>query len=94
MHQGKVVGTCISVFVSGIHHETGINIYEPIHRGKGLATAMASAYVQSVLGRKCIPHWTTEDFRHDSITIASKLGFEQGRAYPVYYMPIQELLDC
>ncbi|NEU59613.1 GNAT family N-acetyltransferase [Paenibacillus sp. ALJ109b] len=94
VHQGKVVGTCISVFVRGIHHETGINTYDPIHRGKGLATAMASAYVQSVLERKCVPHWTTEDFRHDSITIASKLGFEQGRAYPVYYMPIQELLDC
>lgn len=93
VHQGKVVGTCISVFVSGIHHETGINIYDSIHRGKGLATAMASAYVQSVLERNCVPHWTTEDFRHDSIAIAGKLGFEQGRAYPVYYMPIQELLN-
>ncbi|SEK28560.1 GNAT family N-acetyltransferase [Paenibacillus sp. OK003] len=94
VYQGKVVGTCISVFVSGIHHETGINTYDPIHRGKGLATAMARAYVQSVLERNCVPHWTTEDFRHDSIAIAGKLGFDQGRAYPVYYMPIQEFLDC
>ncbi|WP_181586508.1 GNAT family N-acetyltransferase [Paenibacillus taichungensis] len=94
VYQGKVVGTCISVFVSGIHHETGINTYDPIHRGKGLATAMASAYVQSVLEQGCVPHWTTEDFRHDSIAIAGKLGFEQSRAYPVYYMPIQELLNC
>ncbi|WP_405156508.1 GNAT family N-acetyltransferase [Paenibacillus sp. FSL K6-0108] len=94
LYAGEVVGTCISVFVRGIHQETGINTYDPIHRGKGLATAMASAYVQTVLERNCVPHWTTEDFRHDSIAIAGKLGFEQGRAYPVYYMSIQELLDC
>ncbi|OPG99707.1 hypothetical protein B2I21_01575 [Chryseobacterium mucoviscidosis] len=94
VYKGQVVGTCISVFVSGIHHETGINTYDPIHRGKGLASAMASTYVQLVLERNCVPHWTTEDFRHDSIAIAGKLGFDQGRPYPVYYMPIQELLDC
>lgn len=93
VYEGQVVGTCISVFVRGIHHETGIHTYDPIHRGKGLATAMASAYVQSVLDRNCVPHWTTEDFRHDSIALAGKLGFDQGRAYPVYYMPIQELLN-
>lgn len=93
VYEGQVVGTCISVFVSDIHHETGINTYDSIHRGKGLATAMASAYVQSVLERNCVPHWTTEEFRHDSIAIAGKLGFDQGRAYPVYYMPIQELLN-
>ncbi|MGC5771728.1 GNAT family N-acetyltransferase [Paenibacillus pabuli] len=92
VYEGKVVGTCISVFVSGIHHETGIHTYDPIHRGKGLATAMASDYVRFVLEQGCVPHWTTEDFRHDSIAIAGKLGFEQGRSYPVYYMPIQELL--
>lgn len=94
MHEGQVVGTCISVFVSGIHHETGIHTYDPIHRGKGLATAMASAYVQLVLEQGCVPHWTTEDFRQDSIVIAGKLGFEQGSTYPAYYMPIRELLDC
>ncbi|QOS78621.1 GNAT family N-acetyltransferase [Paenibacillus sp. JNUCC31] len=94
VHQGKVVATCISVFVSGTHHETGIHTYDPIHRGKGLATAMASTYIQLVLEKGGTPHWTTEDFRHDSIVIAGKLGFEQGRAYPVNYMPIQELLDC
>lgn len=94
LYEGLVVGTCISVFVSGIHHETGIHTYDPIHRGKGLATAMASAYVQSVLEQNCVPHWTTEDFRHDSMAIAGKLGFDQGIAYPVYYMSIQEFLDC
>ncbi|MFC9708279.1 GNAT family N-acetyltransferase [Paenibacillus sp. NPDC056933] len=92
VYKGKVVGTCISVFVSGVHHEAGIHTYDLIHRGKGLATAIASSYVRLLLEQGCVPHWTTEDFRHDSIVIAGKLGFEQGRAYPVYYMPIQELL--
>lgn len=94
VYEGKVVGTCISVFVSGIHHETGIHTYERVHRGKGLATAMASAYVRLVLEQGCVPHWTTEDFRQDSIVIAGKLGFEQGSTYPAYYMPIREILDC
>lgn len=94
VYEGKVIGTCISVFVSGIHHETGIHIYDLVHRGKGLATALASAYVRLVLEQGCVPHWTTEDFRQDSIVIAGKLGFEQGRTYPAYYMPIRELLDC
>ncbi|WP_440119074.1 GNAT family N-acetyltransferase [Paenibacillus sp. QZ-Y1] len=94
VHERQVVGTCISVFVSGIHHETGIHTYDLVHRGKGLATAMASAYVRLLLKQGCVPHWTTEDFRHDSIVIAGKLGFEQGSTYPAYYMPIRELLNC
>lgn len=92
MLEGEVVGTCLSVFVSDEHHEIGIHTYDVVHRGQGLATAMGTSYIQLCLDRGCIPHWTTEDFRKDSIRIAHKLGFEQGEAYRVYYAPIQELL--
>ncbi|KQY83378.1 hypothetical protein ASD24_13990 [Paenibacillus sp. Root52] len=89
---GQVVGTCLSVFVSDEHHEIGIHTYDALHRGQGLATAMATSYIRLCLERGYLPHWTTEDFRKDSIAIAQKLGFEKGKAYRVYYAPIQELL--
>ncbi|MDR4890348.1 GNAT family N-acetyltransferase [Fredinandcohnia sp. QZ13] len=81
-----IIGTCLSVFVSNNEYEIGINTYDPSHRGKGLATAMASAFIKECLSRGGNPHWTTESFRKDSIAIAKKVGFEQLDHYPVYYL--------
>ncbi|WP_236345726.1 GNAT family N-acetyltransferase [Paenibacillus plantiphilus] len=88
----EVVGTCLSVFVSGDDYEIGINTYNTEHRGKGLATAMAMHFITACLHRGGVPHWTTESFRLDSIAIANKLGFEQLPNYPVYYHSFEELL--
>ncbi|MEH7384651.1 GNAT family N-acetyltransferase [Bacillus sp. JJ1521] len=87
-----VIGTCLSVFVSKNEYEIGINTYEPSHRGKGLATAMASAFIKECLSRGGNPHWTTESFRKDSIVIAKKIGFEELKNYPVYYLPFDEFI--
>ncbi|WP_078547603.1 GNAT family N-acetyltransferase [Litchfieldia alkalitelluris] len=37
-YKEKVIGTCISVFVSQDIYEIGINTYDKSHRGKGIAT--------------------------------------------------------
>ena len=88
----NVIGTCLSVFVSENEYEIGINTYDTNHRGKGLATAMARAFIEECIRRDVIPHWTTESFRKDSIAIAKKLGFEQIEHYPVYYLPFEEFI--
>ncbi|WP_010677302.1 GNAT family N-acetyltransferase [Bacillus timonensis] len=92
VHGQNVIGTCLSVFVSKNDYEIGINTYDPCHRGKGLATAMARAFIEECLRRDVTPHWTTESFRKDSIVIAKKVGFEQLDNYPVYYLPFEEFV--
>ncbi|WP_099360811.1 GNAT family N-acetyltransferase [Fredinandcohnia onubensis] len=87
-----VIGTCLSVFVYENEYEIGINTYDTNHRGKGLATAMARAFIEECISRDVTPHWTTESFRKDSIAIAKKLGFEQLEHYPVYYLPFEKFL--
>lgn len=87
-----VIGTCLSVFVSKNEYEIGINTYDSTHRGKGLATAMARAFIEECLRRGITPHWTTESFRKDSIVIAKKVGFEQLESYPVYYLPFEKFI--
>ncbi|MEH7222322.1 GNAT family N-acetyltransferase [Bacillus sp. JJ1566] len=87
-----IIGTCLSVFVSKNEYEIGINTYDTRHRGKGLATAMAKAFIRKCLSRGGNPHWTTESFRKDSIVIAKKVGFEQLENYPVYYIPFNEFI--
>ncbi len=83
-YEGEAVATCLSVACNGEEHEIGINT-DAAHRGKGLATAMAQRFIDMCLRRGEHPHWTTEDFRLDSIAIAKKVGFEQLPDYPVYY---------
>ena len=87
-----VIGTCISVFVSADEYEIGINTYAPEHRGKGLATAMAAAFINKCLSLGGTPHWTTEYFRKDSIAIANKLCFKQLPNYPVYYLAFEDFI--
>jgi len=89
-YDNQVIGTCISAFVSNNEYEIGINTYTHKHRGKGLATAMAIAFIHKCLEKGGIPHWTTEDFRKDSIAIANKVGFMQLPNYQVYYLPFDE----
>ncbi|WP_419880639.1 GNAT family N-acetyltransferase [Peribacillus sp. B-H-3] len=87
----SVVGTCISAFASRQDHEIGINT-SAAHRSKGLGKAMAKEFISICLKRGIIPHWTTEDFRKDSIAIAKRAGFTQLPSYPVYFLPSNELL--
>ncbi|WP_108670355.1 GNAT family N-acetyltransferase [Peribacillus acanthi] len=87
----EVIGTCLSVFVSENEYEIGINTYSTEHRGKGIATSMATAFISKCLCLGGTPHWTTEHFRKDSIVIANKLGFEQLPNYKVFYLPFEEL---
>lgn len=90
LYGSDVIGSCISVYVSNHEYEIGINTYHLEHRGKGLASSMAYAFIQDCLSSDGNPHWTTEDFRKDSIAIAKKMGFDQLPNYPVYYLPFNE----
>lgn len=90
INNNQVIGTCISVFVASNEYEIGINTYSTQHRGKGLATRMAREFIQECLARGGTPHWTTEDFRKDSIAIAEKMGFIQQPHYKVNYIPFEK----
>lgn len=90
--QHDVVAMCISVSFNGYEHEIGINTFDAAHRGKGLATAMAVRFIVTCLGREELPHWTTEDFRLDSIAIARKLAFKQLSSYSVYYLAFADFV--
>lgn len=90
INEGKIIGTCLSVFVSGTDFEIGINTYQTEHRGKGLATAMANRFIQICIERGGTPYWKTENFRKDSIAIANKLGFRQLNNYYVFYLPFNQ----
>jgi hypothetical protein len=85
-----VIGTCISVFVSDKEYEIGINTYGTEHRGKGLASIMARAFIGECLESGVNPHWSTEDFRGDSISIAKKMGFKELPKYKVFYIPFEK----
>jgi RimJ/RimL family protein N-acetyltransferase len=85
LYQGTVVTTCLSVFACDEHYEIGINTYDKQHRGKGLATLAARAFIEACLAKQMTPHWSTESFRLDSIAIAEKLGFEKQNLYRCYY---------
>lgn len=92
MHGDEVASCCISVFVSGTHHEIGINTYRTEDRGKGLATLVARAFLDECLATGSTPHWKTEMFRVDSIRIAEKLGFEKKREYRCFYFPMRKVV--
>jgi RimJ/RimL family protein N-acetyltransferase len=85
-----VIGTCISVFVSAKEYEIGINTYVIEHRGKGLASLVAMAFIRECLKIEVNPHWVTEDFRMDSIAIAKKMGFKELPKYVVYFIPFDK----
>ncbi|HEU4964879.1 MAG TPA: GNAT family N-acetyltransferase [Bacilli bacterium] len=85
---GQVLTCCLTVYRAGQDVEIGINTYDQQHRGQGLATAAANAFVRHCLAHDFIPHWTTELFREDSIVIAEKLGFMQTRSYDCYYFSL------
>ncbi|MFS0863087.1 GNAT family N-acetyltransferase [Fredinandcohnia sp. 179-A 10B2 NHS] len=88
----SIIGTCLSVFITKNEYEIGINTYDTNHRGKGLATAMARAFIEECVRRGVTPHWTTEAFRRDSVAIAKKIGFEQLPNYTVYYLPFNDFV--
>lgn len=90
MKDNVVIGTCISVFVSANEYEIGINTYGTEHRGKGLATLMAREFIGECLESGVNPHWTTEDFRKDSIAIAKKMGFKELPKYKVLFIPFEK----
>jgi hypothetical protein len=90
MKDNVVIGTCISVFVSGREYEIGINTYGTEHRGKGLASLMAREFIGECLHSGVNPHWATEDFRKDSIAIAKKMGFKELPNYKIFFIPFEK----
>ncbi|WP_078379270.1 GNAT family N-acetyltransferase [Sutcliffiella halmapala] len=90
-YENKLIGTCISVYQHNEVSEIGINTYDTSHRGKGIATAMATLFIEECLKSNITPRWTTELFRKDSISIARKLGFINEEIYPSYYFFLHEV---
>ena len=78
---------CISVFGSSAGEEAGIKTF-PGHGRKGLAFALASAFVQECLERESVPLWSCFSDNAASINLAGRLGFEVEASHPIYFARI------
>jgi len=73
---GEVVSSAFTSAITERYMDIGIRTVEE-HRGKGLATAVASLVIKSVQGRGKTPVWLTYKNNDASLAVAHKLGFRE-----------------
>ncbi len=78
-----IIGTASYNRIIAIDIET-----EEAHRGKGLAYAMASAFIADCLEHDYIPQWDCVESNPRSYQLAQKLGFERINENTVYWFDI------
>jgi len=83
-HHDEIVGWCTGEYVSDRVCGIGIEVLEK-HQGKGLATVMASSFVEYCLHKGITPHWDSFDDNVPSLRVAEKIGFERVSEYSVYF---------
>ena len=83
-HHDEIVGWCTGEYVSDRVCGMGIEVLEK-HQGKGLATVMASSFVEYCLHKDITPHWDSFDDNVPSLRVAEKIGFERVSEYSVYF---------
>jgi len=84
LHDGNVVSECLSAFVSRGKVEISIDTAQD-YRRRGLATLVASAFIEHCLARDLEPNWECWWQNAASCSLAAKLGFKAQTDHPVYY---------
>jgi RimJ/RimL family protein N-acetyltransferase len=80
----QIVSSCVSVYASDTHVEIDIHTEEN-YRRQGLATIVASAFIDECLRRRLEPNWECFWDNEPSHQLAEKLGFVFKEEYPAYY---------
>ncbi len=81
----KVVqGWCIGEYFSKNKCGIGIKTFRGYQK-KGIATAMASAFVEHCLTKDIKPHWDFFLNNYASVRVAEKIGFKDIENFNVYY---------
>jgi GNAT superfamily N-acetyltransferase len=80
----EIVGWCTGEYVSDKVCGIGIEVLKK-HQGKGLATVMASSFVEYCLHQGITPHWDSFVDNVPSLRVAEKIGFERVSEYSVFF---------
>jgi RimJ/RimL family protein N-acetyltransferase len=83
------LASVVCTFFQGIRHEDAGVVTEPEHRGRGLATACASAWCEAVRARGRVPSWTTSPDNLGSLRIPEWLGFELVRRDALHVVGVE-----
>lgn len=83
LHNGDVVSECTSIFRSRQFAEIDI-VTKDDFRGKGLALATIQAFIDYCITSHITPRWDCSVDNLASITLGSKLGFTNPKAYSVF----------
>jgi RimJ/RimL family protein N-acetyltransferase len=83
----EVVGWCMAEYVGA--GECGIGIETATdHRGRGLGTTLARAFIEQAAERDLIARWDSWARNRPSVAIAERLGFAERTQYPVHWVPV------
>lgn len=80
----EFASVCSSFYVGGGYVELDV-LTIANHRLKGLATRACAAFIEHCLERDLVPHWDCDAGNHQSIGLATKLGFEKKEDYPILW---------
>lgn len=83
VHQGRVAALCYSVFVNGLRHDIDICTFDG-YRRRGLARAVATAFIDACLRRGLTPGWDCFEHNRASYALALSLGFTPRHQFAVY----------
>jgi GNAT superfamily N-acetyltransferase len=87
MKGGKVTCECSSAFASEEAVEINIHTQEKYQR-QGLATIVASAFIEKCLARGLLPNWECWWNNKPSVLLAQKLGFEPTGNHAVFLVEL------
>lgn len=83
MHGKTVVGRCLLDGQSNDLMGVGIAVKEA-HRGRGLATLLASKTIEQIHARGCSPYWECMDSNTASIKLAERSGLALAFTYKLF----------
>ena len=83
LHDTTIAGWCTGEYASGLAIGIGIETVEA-YQGRGLATALAAAFVARCAARDLVPYWDCWAHNVPSRAVAEKTGFVLAREYPAF----------
>ena len=80
----EVQGWCTGEYFNKKKCGIGIETFRGYQK-KGIATAMASAFVEHCVTKNIKPHWDSFANNYASVRVANKIGFKKIEDYKVYF---------
>jgi RimJ/RimL family protein N-acetyltransferase len=84
IYKDEIVCRCTAEYVSTFKCGIGIET-DKKYRNRGLATLLASVFVDYCISKDIVPHWDSWNNNLPSIRVAENVGFEKISDYSVYF---------